>query len=99
MLQIAESFRKFGVTNKTKDLLAVKITDSDPEPFERLLDEHVQGCSVTFTADNLAKSSDVDFIRKAYKLPLTNQPGVDQSCQLQELELSILGLMALRGAT
>lgn len=98
MLQIAESFRKFGVTDKTKDLLVVKITDSTPEPFERLLNEYVQGDSVAFTAENLVKSTDVAHIRKAYKLPLTSRPAVDQPCQQQELEISILGLMALRGA-
>ena len=96
---MAESFRKFGVTDDTRNLVAVKITDSDPEMFQRILDKHVQGHVVPCTAENLSKCSDEAFIRKVYKLPPPAQAGVDQGHQQQELELSILGLMAIRGAT
>ncbi|KAL2371680.1 hypothetical protein RJ035_005433 [Blastomyces gilchristii] len=68
---IAESFRKFGLTDTTKDLLVVKVSTS-PEVTNASVAQHlekvIKGISLNFDNDNLRLVSDIGKIRKAYKL-------------------------------
>ncbi|PGH00760.1 hypothetical protein GX51_05641 [Blastomyces parvus] len=68
---IAESFRKFGLTDTTKDLLVVKVSTS-PEvtnaSVAQHLDKVIKGTPLNFDNDNLRLVSDIGKIKKAYKL-------------------------------
>ncbi|OAX78306.1 hypothetical protein ACJ72_07388 [Emergomyces africanus] len=68
---IAESFRKFGLTNSTKDLLVVKVSTS-PEVTHESVAQHlgkvIKGDSLNFNNENLHLISDLSKIKKAYKL-------------------------------
>ncbi|OJD10644.1 hypothetical protein AJ78_08402 [Emergomyces pasteurianus Ep9510] len=68
---IAESFRKFGLTDATKDLLVVKVSTSPEvthESVARHLGKVIEGDSLTFDNENLRLVSDLSKIKKAYKL-------------------------------
>lgn len=81
----------------------MKVTDSDPTAFQRLINDAVQGKALDLNDANLTASSDELSIRKIYKVPASSQiPQKIPRVRLDErrdLELSILGLMALRGVT
>jgi EKC/KEOPS complex subunit CGI121/TPRKB len=68
------------------------------------LAQHVQGSSIPFTDAALARVSDVAKIKKAYKLgslpsAASNQANGAHNDGKRRLELSVLGAIALRGAT
>ncbi|QSS61845.1 CGI121 family protein [Histoplasma capsulatum] len=68
---IAESFRKFGLTDATKDLIVVKVSmppGVTNESVAQHLGEVVKGIPLTFDDDNLRLVSDIGRIKKAYKL-------------------------------
>lgn len=115
-LQIAESFRKFGISNDTKELLVLKVSISPhftTENVQKHLDDVIKGTSLPFDDDSLGKVRDLAKIRKAYKLPdpwskgrqkaafelVNGDDGVDMDREQKELEVAILGAIALRGAT
>ncbi|EAW11434.1 EKC/KEOPS complex subunit CGI121/TPRKB [Aspergillus clavatus NRRL 1] len=96
---IAESFRKFGITDLTKDLLVVKVSVT-PDITHNSVAEHLQqsieGLSVPFTDTSLSEIGDVAKIKKAYKLGSLSTAQDDDK---RRLELSLIGAIALRGAT
>lgn len=95
--QIAESFRKFGITDTTKDLFIVKIATSPEITHDKIaahLQEHIQGTAVEPTDENLSKITNIDKVKKTYKLGAVK--GQD-AATLKRLEMSILGAIALRG--
>ncbi|KAL4906573.1 hypothetical protein BDW74DRAFT_150701 [Aspergillus multicolor] len=104
---IADSFRKFGINDTTSNLLVVKVSvtpDITHESVAAHLAQNVQGTLLPFDDEALAELSDVAKIKKAYKLgSLPSATSKQANGALDEgkrqLELSILGAMALRGAT
>lgn len=106
--QIADSYRKFGVTDSTTDLLVIKVPVNPSISYESVsahLSESVKGTLVAFNDDTLSAMADVAKIKKAYKLgSLPSQPaktdqvnGYDDG--RRQLEICLLGAIALRGAT
>ncbi|RHZ55519.1 EKC/KEOPS complex subunit CGI121/TPRKB [Aspergillus thermomutatus] len=95
---IADSFRKFGITDSTRDLLVVKVSVT-PDVTHDLVAAHLQqsieGCPVQFADETLSEISDVSKIKKAYKLGALSA----QDEEKRRLELSLIGAIALRGAT
>lgn len=113
-LQIAESFRRFGISESTTSLIAVKLSTSSTFTHE-YVNEHltstVEGELVEFCDKSLAQETDLARVKKIYKLThpahiIRNKlkPAYDEAAQVKEevtlieLEMSILGMMALRGA-
>ncbi|OJI82205.1 hypothetical protein ASPTUDRAFT_45604 [Aspergillus tubingensis CBS 134.48] len=104
---IAESFRKFGITDSTKDLLVVKLSVTPEITHDSVaahLGQNVEGTPVPFDDETLSKISDIAKIKKAYKLGALNttppnQANGTQDNGMRRLELSVLGAIALRGAT
>jgi len=106
--QIADSYRKFGITDSTTDLLVFKIPVTSSITYESVsahLGESVQGSLVAFNDDTLSEIADVAKIKKAYKLgSLPSQPAKTDQLNghddgRRQLEICLLGAIALRGAT
>ncbi|OJJ51287.1 hypothetical protein ASPZODRAFT_127343 [Penicilliopsis zonata CBS 506.65] len=104
---IADSFRKFGLTDSTKDLLIIKVSltpDITHESVEAHLQEHIQGTPVPFDDEILSTIRDVAKIKKVYKLgslpsSTTKEANGTLSDGDRQLEKCLLGAIALRGAT
>ncbi|KAF2419003.1 CGI-121-domain-containing protein [Tothia fuscella] len=70
---IAESFRRFGVSDTTNTLLAIKVLNAPNSAVTRLdpashLGSCVEGNRIEFSDENLKHSADLPRIRKIYKL-------------------------------
>lgn len=87
--QIAESFRRFGLSDDSKNILAIKV-GGEPEAIDKHLGEQVKGQLVPFTDETLAAMSDAARLKKVYKIDL-NAAGK------KETEAFLLGSMALKG--
>ncbi|KAH8423215.1 EKC/KEOPS complex subunit CGI121/TPRKB [Aspergillus melleus] len=104
---IADSFRKFGITDSTKDLLVIKVSVDPSVTHDTVaahLSQYIEGSMVPFNDETLSQIADVAKIKKAYKLgALNTTPGNQangvQDDQMKRLELSVLAAIALRGAT
>ncbi|OBT72155.1 hypothetical protein VF21_08763 [Pseudogymnoascus sp. 05NY08] len=78
---IAESFRRFGVSPTTTSLIAIKTTtpSSPPSLTPASIQEHlasaVEGKQVPFSDEELGTVTDWARVRKVYKLPLVGQQG------------------------
>ncbi|CAB4256324.1 similar to Saccharomyces cerevisiae YML036W CGI121 Component of the EKC/KEOPS complex with Bud32p, Kae1p, Pcc1p, and Gon7p [Maudiozyma barnettii] len=87
---IGEAFKRFGISDKTKNLIMVEISQSDSNCS---LDKTVvTGDIVDFKDENLQKNSDLDAIRKIYK--------IDQSVKFEdisELSRATVNAIQLRG--
>jgi EKC/KEOPS complex subunit CGI121/TPRKB len=110
--QIAESFRRFGISPTTTNLLVIKVsTPSAPltgEQIQEHLTKVIEGTQIPFSDDELRQMTDLARMRKIYKLNnagggaknavngVSSVNAVDES---KELEILVLGCMALRGAT
>ncbi|KAB8270767.1 kinase binding protein CGI-121-domain-containing protein [Aspergillus minisclerotigenes] len=104
---IADSFRKFGISDSTKDLLVVKVSVTPEITHDSVaahLAQSIKGSPVPFNDETLSKIADVTKIKKAYKLgalpsapagPVNGAGNGDNG----RLENSIIGAIALRGAT
>ncbi|CAO1605510.1 hypothetical protein XANCAGTX0491_009027 [Xanthoria calcicola] len=112
---IAESFRRFGVSPATTSLYAIKLSTT-PSVTASTVQQHlldsIEGNPVPFSDVEIAKFTDIGKVRKAYKLSDTRKKsgggsakglGNSHSCsgeaERSGLEGMVLGLMALRGAT
>ena len=71
------------------------------EDVEQHLKANVEGEQIEFDEENLTQVVDIAKVRKAYKLgaPPKNKYSAESKQDLKEMELIILGMMALRGAT
>ncbi|KAL5361929.1 EKC/KEOPS complex subunit cgi121 [Aspergillus floccosus] len=103
---IADSFRRFGITDSTKDLLVVKVSvtpDITRESVAAHLAQSVEGTPVPFDDETLSGISDIAKIKKAYKLgalsPAPSDKANGTNGEDRRLELSVIGAIALRGAT
>jgi EKC/KEOPS complex subunit CGI121/TPRKB len=78
--QIAESFRRFGVSDTTSTLLAVKVIDTTntltyPDPSSHL-SASVEGTRIEFNDATLKDIADLPRLTKIYKLtPGADMPG------------------------
>ncbi|TPX16254.1 uncharacterized protein E0L32_003903 [Thyridium curvatum] len=104
---IAEAYRRYGVTPQTKDVIIVKVlfpTEANPQPpspesIWAHLQEHVKGSPVPLVDENIAAATDLAKVRKYYKLngaPALNDAKDDLS-RKTETEALVLASMALRG--
>ncbi|KAI9802471.1 MAG: hypothetical protein M1825_002856 [Sarcosagium campestre] len=112
---IAESFRRFGVSDSTTGLLAIKVSTSPRitlDIVERHLDDVVNGTAISFTDQSIAAMTDLTKVNKIYKLGLGNELKVIDSTAeginaeattivdlRRKAEVGIVASMALRGAT
>ena len=87
-MQISESFRRFGVSDSTKNLLAIKVASGNPGQTEKHLKESVKGTIVPFDDKALAGISDEARLRKAYKIDVVGK----------EAEAYVVGMIALKGS-
>ncbi|KAL7783782.1 kinase binding protein CGI-121 domain-containing protein [Trichoderma afarasin] len=104
---IADAYRRFGVSPSTTDLFVVKIvfpTDTNPEPasaeaISKHLTDNVEGDAVPATDDTIERITDVRAVRKSYKLNgLAWLDSIkDELVKRKEIERLVLGGMALRG--
>jgi EKC/KEOPS complex subunit CGI121/TPRKB len=101
--KIAESFRRFGLTDATRDLLVIKVSTS-PEINHDTVAQHlknvIEGTPCPFDNENLRLVSRVAKIKAAYKVgPPSSSPSQETGHDEQKrIEMSIIGSMALRGA-
>lgn len=94
-LQIAESFRRFGIQDGSKNIVAIKVGGAEHEIKQHLL-ATVQGAPAALTDDALVTMLDAARIRKIYRL---EAPKKGSTAQLgKEAEAFIIGSMALKGS-
>ncbi|KAH7313691.1 kinase binding protein CGI-121-domain-containing protein [Stachybotrys elegans] len=104
---IADAYRRYGISPGTKDLIVVRVTfptEAAPEPQTgdavwAHLAGAVEGRAVPVSDDNIAKAADLTKIRKYYKLNGLNwlDSQKDDEKKRKEMEMIILSGMALRG--
>ncbi|RDA91355.1 hypothetical protein CP533_0038 [Ophiocordyceps camponoti-saundersi (nom. inval.)] len=103
---IADAYRRFGISPSTVHLAVIKVTfptDACPEPpssqvIWHHLSANVDGDAVSPTNDNLQSVTHMAKVRKNYKIKsLSRLPDGDDHAHHSELEALVLGSMALRG--
>ncbi|OAR01915.1 hypothetical protein LLEC1_01249 [Akanthomyces lecanii] len=104
---IADAYRRFGISPTTKDLLVAKVTfptEAQPPPattgsIAEHLHENVKGRYLPVTDENIAACTDMAKVRKYYKLNGINWLDALENTQAktQQIESLVLGSMALRG--
>ncbi|KAK6439932.1 hypothetical protein LTR95_003848 [Oleoguttula sp. CCFEE 5521] len=96
---ISESFRRIGIQDTTKHVLAVKVLDESvtATKVDAFLGEHVHGTVVAFTDEELWSMQDVPRIRKVYKLPPAGKDNPPKTLSKTD-EAIVIGSMALRGS-
>ncbi|KAM4067222.1 kinase binding protein [Hirsutella rhossiliensis] len=104
---IADAYRRFGVSPTTRDLLVVKVTfptESSPEPpspdkIWDHLEAIIEGEAVGVADENISAATDLPKVRKYYKLNGLDWLDAikDERKRRSEVEMLILDAMALRG--
>ena len=71
------------------------------EEINRHLQASIEGSQIAFNQENIAAVTDIAKVKKAYKLgpPLKGRGSGGSGDDLKEMEMIVLGMMALRGAT
>ncbi|KAK5144582.1 hypothetical protein LTR04_001519, partial [Oleoguttula sp. CCFEE 6159] len=115
---IAESFRRFGITDTTTSVLAIKVATNDSitaSAVQEHLSRNVEGDSIPFSDEVLASITDLAKVKKMYKLDSPPAGGgkkgkaetkysgalngmVDEADERREMEVYLLGVMALKGS-
>ncbi|THX45528.1 CGI-121-domain-containing protein [Aureobasidium pullulans] len=103
---IAESFRRFGISDTTQHVLAIKVCstpDITAESVSQHLQQNVEGEQVEVSDAALSEVADQARLRKIYKLNVQAKKGAangaaSTTSEIKELETSILGVMALKGS-
>ncbi|KEQ96474.1 hypothetical protein AUEXF2481DRAFT_3965 [Aureobasidium subglaciale EXF-2481] len=103
---IAESFRRFGISDTTQHVLAIKVLSGSniaAESVSKHLQENIDGEQVEVSDAILADLADQARLRKIYKLNVQAKKGAANGTtspvsEIKELETSILGVMALKGS-
>ena len=106
---IGEAFRRFGIGEATKDLIVLKVAttpDVNLESVQSHLTASIKGHEHPFDEIDQRNVADIARIRKVYKTNSTTtskkvvngEAGHDQD-EHKKLEVQIIGLMALRGAS
>ncbi|CAM1504869.1 Fc.00g024600.m01.CDS01 [Cosmosporella sp. VM-42] len=104
---IADSYRRFGISPSTQNLLVVKITfptEANPTPTSSTqiwdhLTTHVDGEATQVTDVSISAATDLPKVRKYYKLNGLRwlDDIKDDVARRKEMEMLVLGGMALRG--
>ncbi|KAH6959351.1 protein CGI121 [Fusarium avenaceum] len=104
---IADAYRRYGISPSTKDLIVVKVTFTGEDGAEPLthdqiwehLKSNVEGEAVSITDDQISTTTDVPKVRKYYKLNGLKwlDDIKDEKVKRQEMESLVIGAMALRG--
>ncbi|KAI4836038.1 CGI-121-domain-containing protein [Aureobasidium sp. EXF-8845] len=101
---IAESFRRFGISDTTQHVLAIKVLSSGmtAESVSQHLQQNIEGEQVEASDAEFAELADQPRLRKIYKLNVQAKKGAangtSKDAEIKELETSILGVMALKGS-
>ncbi|KAI9764335.1 MAG: hypothetical protein M1835_007598 [Candelina submexicana] len=117
--KIAESFRRFGISDTTPSLLIVRIPTGPDITFESVqqhLCSVVEGTALEFLDESLSRLTDLAKVKKIYKFNSAAEgknkrpsqgirpakaeaedSATEKNTQALELEVAILGIMALRG--
>ncbi|KAI4720210.1 CGI-121-domain-containing protein [Aureobasidium sp. EXF-10727] len=90
---IAESFRRFGISDTTQHVLAIKVLSSDitAESVSQHLHQNIEGDQVDVSDAEFSELAD-----QTKKGPVNGT--VSKEAEIKELETSILGVMALKGS-
>jgi EKC/KEOPS complex subunit CGI121/TPRKB len=106
-VQIADAYRRYGISPSTKDLIVVKVTfpgEDGAEPLTRdqiweHLKTNVEGEALSITDDQISTTTDVPKVRKYYKLNGLKwlDDIKDEKVKQKEMESLVIGAMALRG--
>ena len=76
-VQIGEAFRRFGIGDKTSNVLVLKVATDPSISFVSVHDHlkaNIDGQSLSFNDESLERISDLDRIRKAYKMTVPSTP-------------------------
>lgn len=106
---IGEAFRRFGIGEATNDLIVLKVAttpDVNLESVQSHLTASIKGHEHPFDEIDQSNVADIARIRKVYKTNATTsskkvangETGHDRD-EHTDLEVQIIGLMALRGAS
>ncbi|SMR41307.1 unnamed protein product [Zymoseptoria tritici ST99CH_1E4] len=97
---IAESFRRHGLTPATTSLLAIKVAPSDQHSsISTHLSENIQGDLLHFTDEKLAGLRDDARIKKIYRIPqAVGKDASGRESWRKEVEGGIVGSMVLKGS-
>ncbi len=93
--QISESFRRFGITNESINVLAIKV-GGDAAQIESHLTANVKGQPAVFSDEVLAEVCDLSRIKKIYRVDVGTKS--DGEAARKEAEAFVLGSMALKGS-
>lgn len=103
LLQIADAYRRYGITTATRDIIIVKVA-SPASPctaaeVEAHLAQHVAGIACTFNDETIRDCTDWARVRKSYKLngAAALEALTDGPLREQEAEMLVVEAMALRG--
>ncbi|KAK9240813.1 kinase binding protein CGI-121-domain-containing protein [Lipomyces kononenkoae] len=94
-MNIADTLRRFGINDGSDSLLVVKVDTDQVErtdPVWAELDEIIRGTSVPVTDENIEKLTDIETVRKNYKI----QQGISLADR-SEVTKTVTGAIALRG--
>ncbi|KAG7416362.1 EKC/KEOPS complex subunit CGI121 [Fusarium oxysporum f. sp. rapae] len=104
---IADAYRRYGISPSTKDLIVVKVTFPGEDGAEPLthdqiwehLKTNVEGEALPITDDQISTTTDVPMVRKYYKLNGLKwlDDIKDEKVKQKEMESLVIGAMALRG--
>ncbi|KAK3055594.1 hypothetical protein LTR09_003514 [Extremus antarcticus] len=92
---ISESFRRFGITNESINVLAIKV-GGDAAQIESHLTANVKGQPAVFSDEVLAEVCDLSRIKKIYRVDVGTKS--DGEAARKEAEAFVLGSMALKGS-
>ncbi|KAM0438502.1 hypothetical protein ACHAPT_001251 [Fusarium lateritium] len=104
---IADAYRRYGISPSTKDLIVVKVTfpaDNGEQPLTHdqiweHLKANVEGEALPVSDEQIATTTDVAKVRKYYKLNGLKWLDAikDDSVRQREIESLVISAMALRG--
>ncbi|KAJ3512361.1 hypothetical protein NM208_g15335 [Fusarium decemcellulare] len=104
---IADAYRRYGISPSTKDLIVVKVTfptedGAQPLTHDQIwehLKKNVEGEALPITDEQISTTTDVPKVRKYYKLNGLKwlDDIQDDKVKKKEMESLVIGAMALRG--
>jgi len=99
--QIAEAYRRFGITPDTRNVVVVKVLVlGDQASHGRMREhvlEHVLGKEVPLTDELVERGTDLGRVTKYYKLGGATKSAEARGPRRSDMELHALAAMALRG--
>ncbi|KAJ8102089.1 kinase binding protein CGI-121-domain-containing protein [Lipomyces tetrasporus] len=94
-MNIADTLRRFGIADDSDSLLVVKVDTDQTKRSNSVwaeLEEIIQGTSIPVSDENIAQLTDIETVRKNYKL----QPGISLVDRSEATKV-VAGAIALRG--